>query len=55
MKKIFLLIVTAFFAVTASAYDFEAANNDNVTLYYNINEGGTTVSLVQGPQKYSTY
>ena len=45
----------AFFAITMSAYDFEAANGDEVTLYYNINEDGNSVSLVQGPQKYSTY
>lgn len=55
MKKTLSLFVMALFAVTMSAYDFEAVNGDEVTLYYNINEDGKTVTLVQGPQKYSTY
>lgn len=55
MKKTLSLFVMALFAVTMSAYDFEAVNGDEVALYYNINEDGKTVTLVQGPQKYSTY
>ena len=56
----------AFFAITASAYDFSATHTfqvmqDNIPidyeneLYYAINEDGTSVTLVQGPSKYSYY
>ena len=59
-------MLMAFFAITSSAYDFSATHTfqvlqDNIPidyeneLYYAINEDGASVTLVQGPSKYSYY
>ena len=58
------MLLMAFFAITSSAYDFSATHtfqvqHDNIPidyeneLYYAINEDGTSVTVVQGPEKYA--
>ena len=58
------MLLMAFFAITSSAYDFSATHTfqvqqDNIPidyeneLYYAINEDGTSVTVVQGPEKYA--
>ena len=40
--------------VGASAYDFSALNKYDIELFYTINENGTSVSVVKGPELYSS-
>lgn len=46
MRKISLLLCLLFItSITASAHYFEAVNSDGVTIYYNINDDGKSVSV----------
>ena len=48
MKKLFLSTLLLLLPLLASAYDFEAKNADDVTIYYNIINEGTELEVTSG-------
>lgn len=53
-KHYFMTLCLALFGLRAEAYDFSAVSEGQfpIDLYYAINPGGTTVTVVQGPTTY---
>ena len=48
MKKLFISTLLLLLPLLASAYDFEAKNADDVTIYYNIINEGTELEVTSG-------
>ena len=50
-----LLVLMSMTGITAYAHDFEVANSDGKTIYYVINDDGTSVSVSFRGSNYSSY